>query len=93
MKNLKVIRVIAVVAFLISLFCTIDLGINLLYNAETSIHDGSYGISSVLHAVFGIFGDNLWSYDRFFLAFKNASWITYFLLAVNVVLCFFKDKE
>ncbi len=93
MKKLKVIKIIAVVLFFISLFCTIDLGLNLLYNTEPSIHDGSYGTYSILHAVFGIFGDSLWSFDIFFLALKNSAWITYALLLVNVVLDFIKEKE
>ena len=93
MKRLKTFKIIAAIVFLISLFCTVDLGLNLLFNMEPSIHDGSYGTHSLLHAVFGIFGDSLWSFDRFFLAFQNSVWITYALLAVNVVLHFCKDKK
>ncbi len=93
MKTLRVIKVIAVVLFLISLFCTVDLGLNLLYNTEPTIHDGSYGTYSILHAVFDIFGDSLWSFDMFFLAFKNSALITYVLLVVNVVLHFLKKKQ
>lgn len=93
MKQLKALKILAAILFLISLFCTVDLGLNLLFNAEPSIHDGSYGVHSLLHAVFGIFGDSMWSFDMFFAAFKNAAWITYALLVVNVVLHFCKDKK
>ncbi len=93
MKKLRVIKVIAVALFLISLFCTVDLGLNLIYNSEPSIHDGSYVIKSILHAMFGVFGDSLWSFDMFFLALKASAWITYALLAVNAVLYFIKEKE
>ena len=93
MKRLKTIRKVAVVLFLLSLFCTVDLGLNFLFNTEPGIHDGSYGVHSLLHAVFGIFGDSGWSFDRFFAAFNNAAWITYALLVVNVVLYFCQDKQ
>lgn len=93
MKRLRTLKTITVILFLISLFCTVDLGLNLLFNMEPSIHDGSYGMYSFLHAAFGIFGDSLWSFDRFFLAFKNSAWITYILLVVNVVLHFYKGKK
>lgn len=93
MKKLRTLKIIAAVLFLISLFCTVDLGLNVLYNAETRVHDGSYGMCSILHAVFGIFGDSRWSFDRFFFAFKNSVWITYVLLAVNVVLHFCKGEK
>ena len=92
MKQLRTIRIIAVILFLISLFCTVDLGLNFLFNTESSIHDGSYGTHSILHAMFGIFGASRWSFDMFFAAFKNSAWITYALLAINVVLYFCKDK-
>lgn len=93
MKQLKALKILAAILFLISLFCTVDLGLNLLFNTEPSIHDGSYGVHSLLHAVFGIFGDSMWSFDMFFDAFKNSAWITYALLVVNVVLHFCKDKK
>lgn len=92
MKQLRTIRIIAAILFLISLFCTVDLGLNFLFNTEPGIHDGSYGVNSLLHAVFGIFGDSMWSFDMFFAAFKNSAWITYALLVVNVVLNFCKGK-
>lgn len=92
MKKLKSIRIIAVILFLISLFCTVDLGLNFLFNIEPIIHDGSYGVCSLLHSVFRIFGDSGWSFDLFFSAFKTSAWITYFLLVVNVILHFYKGK-
>lgn len=93
MKKLGILKIIAVVLFLISLFCTVDLGLNLLFNAVPSAHDGSYGICSILHAVFNIFGDGSWSFDMFFRAFQNSAWITYALLVVNVVLHFCNGKK
>ena len=93
MKKRKTLKIVAAVAFLISLFCTVDLGLNLLYNAEPGIHDGSCAVHSILHAVFRIFGDSLWSFDQFFLAFRNAAWITFSLLTINVILHFYQRKE
>ncbi len=88
MKALNTVKLIAAVLLSAALFCTADLGLNLLYNADTSLHDGSYGTYSILHAVFGIFGDRLWSFDMFFLAFRNAALITFLLIAANVSLHF-----
>ncbi len=88
MKRLRTVRTVAVVLLVVSLFCTVDLGLNVLYNTETWLHDGSYTICSILHGIFGIFGDSLWSFERFFAAFRSAVWISFGLLAVNVVLRF-----
>ena len=93
MKQLRTIRIIAVILFLISLFCTVDLGLNFLFNTESSIHDGSYGTHSILHAMFGIFGDGVWTFDMFFGKFETSAWITYALLVVNVVLLFCKGES
>ena len=63
MKKLKAIKTIAVILFLISLFCTVDLGLSCLFNAGASYHDG-YWAHSLLHAAFGIFGDSAWTFDN-----------------------------
>ncbi len=93
MNKLKTIRIAAAVLLLISLFCTVDLGLNFLYNTEPGLHDGSYGTCSVLHAVFGIFGDSGWSFEMFFRAFQNAVWITYALGVLNVALYLCRPKK
>lgn len=93
MKQLRTIRILAMLLFLFSLFCTIDLGLNFLFNTAPLIHDGSYGVHSLLHTLFGIFGDSGWSFDLFFSAFRNSVWITYALLVVNVGLFFFKQNK
>ena len=93
MKKRKTLKIIAAAVFLISLFCTVDLGLNLLCiveKVEPQIHGAEH---SILHAVFRIFGDSLWSFDRFFLAFRNAAWITFSLLTINVILHFYQSKE
>ncbi len=92
MKKLQTVKTIAVILLLISLFCTVDLGLNLAFNAETAVHDNSYGTYSILHGLFGIFGDSLWSFDRFFNAFSTSAWLTFALLVANVVLRFLKQK-
>ncbi len=86
MKKMRTLRITALVLFVISLFCTIDLGLNLLYNTEPALHDNSYGTCSILHAVFGIFGDSLWSFERFFTAFRNSVWITFIFFICNIIL-------
>ncbi len=91
MKKMKTFKIIVLIMFIFSLFCTIDLGLNFLYNTELSLHDNSYGTCSILHAVFGIFGDSLWSFERFFTAFSSSVWITFALFIVNIVL-YFKEN-
>ena len=86
--KMRAIKITAGVLLLISLFCTVDLGLNVLYNAMPGIHDGSYAVHSVLHTLFRIFGDSLWSFDRFFAAFERSAWISYGLFVVNAVLHF-----
>lgn len=63
MKRLRTISIIAVILFLISLLCTVDLGLNFLFNTESGIHDGSYGMNSFRHVVSGILGNSMWSFD------------------------------
>lgn len=92
MKHFKTIRIIAAIVFLISLFCTVDLGLSLLFNTGAVYHDG-YASHSLLHAVFGIFGDGVWTFDMFFGKFETSAGITYALLVVNVVLLFCKGEK
>ncbi len=92
MKKIKVIKVIAVVLLLVSLFCTLDLGLNYVYNLEWQAHDGLTA-HSTLHGLFGIFGDSLWSLDLFYSAFEISAWVTFGALVAAVAVSFRKAKE
>lgn len=87
-KNLKKIKIVFMVLFIISLFVSIDLGFNFLWALIPDINDGI-----TVRTFINFFGDRLWSYERFLKAFETSTWITLGLLIVNVVLSFEKKKD
>ncbi len=92
MKKRITIKLISIIPFLISLFCSIDLGLNLLYSTQTQLHDGLVPCS-VLHTLFNIFGDSVWTFENFFNAFEISIWTTFMLLLLNVILSLFKSND
>lgn len=82
---MKKIRIVSLVLLLISVFVSVDLGLNFSYNLLHEYHDGLQ-INSLLHFFFGVFGDSLWSMERFFNAFETSLWISFVVLVENVVL-------
>ena len=88
---MKKLKLILLILFILSLFCTLDLGFNLLYNLIPEHLDG-YTTHSTLQGLFGVFGDNSWSLSRFYKAFETSTWITFWLFVANVVLSF-KSKN
>ncbi len=93
MKKVGIIKISSIVLFLISLLCTIDLGMNYLYNLNPALHDGSYVNKSTLQNLFQIFGDQGWTIDKFYQAFEISVWITFILAALTVILQFIKSKD
>ena len=88
---MKKLKLILLILFILSLFFTLDLGFNLLYNLIPEHLDG-YTTHSTLQGLFGVFGDNSWSLSRFYKAFETSTWITCWLFVANVVLSF-KSKN
>lgn len=82
---MKKIRIISLVLLLISVFASVDLGLNFFYNLLSEFHDGLQ-VNSLLHFFFGVFGDSLWSKERFFDAFEISLWISFVVFAENIVL-------
>lgn len=82
---MKKIRVVVLVLFLISLFVSIDLGLNFLYNLVTEHLDG-FTSHSILQGLFGILGDRDWTLPRFFDMFETSLWISFGLLVLNTML-------
>lgn len=80
---MKKIRIVSLVLLIISSFVTLELLINVLGNIMPEANDGLriFGISSRL-----IFGDSLWSYERFFDAFRISALITFAVTYVNILL-------
>lgn len=80
---MKKIRVVSLVLLLISSFVTLDLFINVLGNVMPEMNDGLrlFSLTDRL-----IFGDSLWSYERFFEAFRISAGISFALFAENIIL-------
>ena len=57
-------RVITLVLFLLMVFISIDFGLNFMWSLVPEANDG-IGNFSILHRVFGVFGDYSWSYSRY----------------------------
>ena len=85
---MKIIKIVFMVLFIISLFVSIDLGFNFLWALIPDINDGI-----TVRTFINFFGDSLWSYERFLKAFEISIWITFGLLIVNVVLSFVRKKD
>lgn len=82
---MKKLRIISLIALVITVFVSLDLGLNLVYNLFWEHHDG-LAVNSILHGLFGIFGDSVWSVERFFDAFKSSAWVTFAVFAENIIL-------
>lgn len=82
---MRKVRIAACILFLKSLFVSIDLGMNFLYNLVPEFLDG-YTSHSILQGLFGIFGDRNWTLARFYEMFERSLWVSYILLAINVLL-------
>lgn len=80
---MKKIQIAALVLLLITAFITIDFGMNFLWALVPEANDG-IGNFSVLHRLFGVFGNHAWSLSRYLRAFEVSIWITFVLLIVNV---------
>lgn len=82
---MKKIRIISLVLLLISVFVSVDLGLNFSYNLLHEYHDGLQ-VNSLLQFFFGIFGDSLWTMERFFDAFQTSLWISFVVFVENIIL-------
>lgn len=82
---MKKIRIISLIALVIAVFVSIDLGFNLLYNFIPEYLDG-YTSHSILQGTLGIFGDSNWTLGRFYNAFERSVWISFVISIVNIFL-------
>ena len=79
---MKKLQIISLIALVVSLFVSIDLGLNFLYNLVPEFLDGHTSYST-LQGLFGIFGDHGWTMEKFFGAFETSLWISFLLFAEN----------
>lgn len=87
---MKRIRTISLIILLVSLFASIDLGFNFLYNLVPEHLDG-YTSHSTLHGLFGILGDHGWSLSKFYNMFEKSVWFTYLMVLENIGLLTIKN--
>ncbi len=83
---MKAIRVIALIALVISAFISLDLLVNVVALTVPQLQDG-LGFNSVLQSAFGILEKNeMQSAQDFFYAFKNSAYGTFALFTANAIL-------
>lgn len=79
---MKTLRITSLGVLAITLFVSVDLGLNYLNSTFTEINDGIVCISFFK----SFFGDNSWSIYKFFNAFSYSLWITLAVFIENIVL-------
>lgn len=87
---MKAFRLISLIALLVIVFVSIDLGINCIGSLVPELQDG-IPYNSFLQSTFGLLEN--WSINtrvEFFHAFQRSLLITYALLAENVLLAVWK---
>ncbi|MBR3841266.1 MAG: hypothetical protein IKM20_09035 [Erysipelotrichales bacterium] len=80
---MKKLRIMLLILLIVSLFVSIDLGLNFCFSLIPELQDG-IGSNSILQATFGIFGDNGWTKAKFYYAFSKSLWITYWIFVLNI---------
>ena len=87
---MKKTQVLSLVLLVLSAVVSFDLLVNFLTNVIPNVNDGitTYGLISRL-----IFGDRLWSIEKFFNAFVISGLITLFVFIENVILHIFCAKK
>ena len=82
---MKKLRIVSLVALVLTSVISVDLLINFLGNLVPEMNDG-LGMHSVM--VWGnlYFGDSLWSLERFYKAFVTSSLVTLAVFIENIVL-------
>lgn len=87
---LKIARMIALIALVISLFVTVDYGINLVNSLVPELQTDGIGYRSVLQSWFGTLDGPFDGTRAGFLdAFATAAWVSFGIFAVNAVLAVF----
>ena len=83
---LKIIRAAALIALVISLFFTVDYGINLLGVLVPELNTDGFPYYSVLQRWFGMLEGSMYTRVDCFTAFGKSAWISFGIFAVNAVL-------
>ena len=89
---LKLVRIIALAALAVSLFVTVDYGINLASSLVPELQTDGIGFNSILHSLFGTLDGpfpEAGTRAGFLDAFATAAWVSFGIFAVNAVLAAF----
>ena len=87
---MKVLRIISLAVLAVSLFISVDLGLNYLNSTFIDINDGIVCISFFKP----LFGDDSWSVYRVFSAFSTSLWVALIIALENIVLgCIYICKQ
>lgn len=81
---MKKIRIISLVVFVITVFVSLDLLMNLLGSFIPTMNDGIVTHSIIPGNIY--FGDSSWSQERFFNAFLISSLITFLVFVENIII-------
>lgn len=81
---MKKLRIISLIALIITIFISMDLLINLLGSLIPTMNDG-IGVHSIIGGKL-YWGDRLWTHEKFFNAFVISFWVSFTLFAENIVL-------
>lgn len=86
---LKLVRIIALAALAVSLFVTVDYGINLASSLVPELQTDGIGFNSILHSLFGTLDGpfpEAGTRAGFLDAFATAAWASFGIFLVNAVL-------
>ena len=86
---LKIARIIALIALVVSLFVTVNYGINLAASLVPELQTDGIGYQSVLHSLFGTLdgpAPEAGTRAGFLDAFATAAWVSFGIFAGNAVL-------
>lgn len=88
---MKKLPIVAIALFVLSLLITVDLWNNYSHNLVPQ--DGSISaMYSVMHRLFGVFGDSGWSMGRFRSAFALSAFISFGLGVISLQLFYLKSR-
>ena len=88
---MKRLPIVAIALFVLSLLITVDLWNNYSHNLVPQ--DGSISaMYSVMHRLFGVFGDSGWSMGRFRSAFALSAFISFGLGVISLQLLYLKSR-
>lgn len=81
-----------VILGVISVFISLDLGLNCMFSLIPELQDG-ISSHSFLQETFGIFGNSGWTKVDFFYAFEKSVWFSFTVFVINVIVWLLSKKK